>query len=77
MEVLCLVGQWEVGQREVGQNCWVMRYSLEREHIVEGVGFDGDEVVVARSSLHMGMGPEVVGTSGWNNDVGARVACAP
>lgn len=75
--VLCLVGQWEVGQRKFGQNCWVTRYSLEREHIVEGVGFDGDEVVVVRSSLHMGTGPEVVGTSGRNNDVGEHVAYAP
>lgn len=77
VEVLCLVGQWEVGQRVIGQNCWVMRYSLEREHIVEGVGFDGDVVVAARSNLHMGMGLEVVGTSRGYNDAGEHVAYAP
>lgn len=53
-----------------------MRYSLERAHIVEDVGFDGDEVV-ARSSQRMGTEPEVAGTSGWNNGVGEHVACAP
>ena len=48
---------------------------MERGHIVEDVDFDVDEVVVARSSPHMGTGLEVGGTL-WNNDVGEHVACA-